>query len=452
MSTGVTPVRWRTRQWILLFLFSGAIMLDGLENSMIAVAIPRIQAAFGVGAATAQWVPGAYILAFGAFLLLGGRCADLFGRKRVFVVGMAVFALVSVLGALADDVLLIIATRFVKGVAAGFTAPAAMSLLATTFAEGPERNRAFGVFNVFEASGYSSGLLVGGLLAAIDWRTTFVLPAVVAVALMLGALKYLPPDPPRADRPRLDVGGAVTLLLGTLLLVFTVVSDLGLWLSLGGFALSAALLVAFALIERRVAAPLIRLAIFRDREILAANASSFLLYGGAMGFQFVLALYLQNLNGWEPWHMSFVLLPAGLVVVLVGPRIGWLIGRYGVNRVLMTGLLSFLPCYLLLLRLGPEPALWMVLVPVSVIWGLGFALSLAALMVTGTTGVPDTEQGLAAGLLNSSLQIGGAFGLAVVTATITPASTLGDLYPGIWVILGFATLTLAAQALRRPTR
>ncbi|MGW4109694.1 MFS transporter [Actinosynnema sp. NPDC004786] len=450
---GAGPVRWSGRQWILLFIFSGAIMLDGLENSMIAVAIPEIQAAFGVSAATAQWVPGAYILAFGAFLLLGGRCADLFGRKRVFVIGMAVFAAISLLGAFADDAFLIIVTRFVKGVAAGFTAPAAMSLLATTFPEGPQRNKAFGVFNVFEASGYSSGLLVGGLLAAINWRTTFVLPSVVAVLLLIGALRFLPPDPPRTESARLDVGGALTLLLGMLLLVFTVVTapEVG-WGSartIGGFVVAALLLIAFVMIERKVREPLIRLDLFRNHNLVAANVSSFLLYGGAMAFQFVLALYLQNMNGWEPWHMSFVLLPAGLMVVIIGPKLGYLMDRFGVNKVLMVGLVSFIPCYLLMLRIGPEPELWTVLVPVSVIWGIGFALSLAALMVAGTNGVRDEDQGLAAGMINSSLQVGGAFGLALVTAVIVPAVQLGDLYPGIWLILGFAVVTLLAQGLRK---
>lgn len=472
MSTSVTPneespggetlpappaekasLRWSARQWILLFIFSGAIMLDGLENSMIAVAIPEIQQAFGVSAATAQWVPGAYILAFGAFLLLGGRCADLFGRRRVFVIGMAVFAVVSLLGAFADNAVLIIMCRFVKGVAAGFTAPAAMSLLATTFPEGPQRNKAFGIFNVFEASGYSSGLLIGGLLAAVNWRMTFVLPSVVALAIMLGALRFLPKDPPRTERARLDIGGALTLLCGMLLLVFTVVSapEVG-WTSvrtLGGFAVAALLLAAFIKIERTVREPLIRLGIFRNRNLVAANVSSFLLYGGAMAFQFVLALYLQNLNGWEPWHMSFVLLPAGLMVVIIGPKLGDLINRFGVNKVVMVGLISFIPCYLLMFRIGPDPDLWTVLLPVSIIWGFGFALSLAALMVAGTNGVPDEEQGLAAGLLNSSLQVGGAFGLAVVTAAIVPATQLGELYPGIGVILIFAVLTLMAQGLRK---
>jgi EmrB/QacA subfamily drug resistance transporter len=452
-ATSTGPVRWRARQWILLFIFSGAIMLDGLENSMIAVAIPEIQRTFGVSAAVAQWVPGAYILAFGAFLLLGGRCADLFGRRRVFVIGMAVFATVSLLGAFADDVVLIIMSRFIKGVAAGFTAPAAMSLLATTFPEGAQRNKAFGIFNMFEASGYSSGLLVGGLLAAVNWRATFILPSVVAVLLMVGALRFLPADPPRTQRVRLDVGGALTLLSGMMLLVFTVVTapEVG-WVSartVAGFALSVLLLAAFVSIERRVRDPLVRLDLFRNRNLVAANVSSFLLYGGAMAFQFVLAIYLQNLNGWEPWHMSFVLLPAGLMVVAIGPKLGDLMSRFGVNKVLMVGLVSFIPGYLLLLRIGPEPDLWTVLLPVSVIWGFGFALSLSALMVAGTNGVPDEDQGLAAGMLNSSLQVGGAFGLAIVTAVIVPATQLSDLHPGIAVILGFAVVTLLAQGLRR---
>lgn len=419
---------------------------------MIAVSIPEIQRELGIGAATAQWLVGAYILAFGSFLLLGGRCADLFGRRRVLAIGMAVFALVSLLGAVADSAGLLIVSRFAKGMAGGFTAPAAMSLLTTTFPEGPQRNRAFGIFNVFEASGYSSGLLIGGLLAALSWRATFILPSAIAVLLLVLALRFVPPDPPRAERDRLDVGGATTLLTGMLLLVFTVVSapEAG-WTSLrtiGGFALSVLLLAGFLAIERTVRQPLVRLGIFRKRNLVAANLSAALLYGGAMGFQFLLALYLQNLNGWQPWEMAFLLLPAGLMVVLVGPTLGALMNRFGVNRVLLVGLVTFIPCYALVLRIGPEPDLFTVLLPTSLLWGLGFALSLSALMVAGTSGIADDEQGLAAGLLNSSLQIGGAFGLAVVTAAIVPATRLDDLYPGVAVILAFAVLTLLAQLIR----
>lgn len=452
MSACPTPHHWPARLWIALLIFSGVILLDGLDISMIAVAIPEIQREFGISAATAQWFVGAYILAFGGFLLLGGRCADLFGRRRVLVAGLAVFALVSVFGAFADDAFLLIVSRFVKGMAAGFTGPAAMSLLATTFAEGPQRNRAFGIFNLFEASGYSSGLLIGGLLAALDWRYIFVLPIPIAVLLLLAALRFLPPDPPRTGRMRLDIGGAAALVAGMLLLVFTLVSaeEAG-WAALrtiGGFALSALLLAGFLAIERSAKQPLVRLGIFRNRRLVAANASAAFLYGGAMGFQFLIALYLQNLQGWKPWQMALVLLPAGLMVVLIGPRIGALIERFGVTRVLLAGLAAFIPCYLLMLRIGPEPDLWIVLLPASVLWGVGFALSISALMVAGTSGVADHEQGLAAGLLNSSLQVGGACGLAVVTAAIAPGTQLAMLYPGVGVILAFAVLTLLAQLIR----
>ncbi|MGK9166068.1 MFS transporter [Inquilinus limosus] len=445
--------RWPARLWVSLLIFSGVILLDGLDISMIAVAIPEIQREFGISAAAAQWLVSAYILAFGGLLLLGGRCADLFGRRRVLVTGLAVFALVSVFGALTDDAGLLIVSRFVKGMAAAFTGPAAMSLLTTTFPEGPHRNKAFGIFNLFEASGYSSGLLIGGLLAGLDWRYIFLLPAPIAVLLLLAALRFLPPDAPRTERLRLDIGGALTLVAGMLLLVFTVVSaaDVG-WTSLrtiAGFVLSGLLLTGFLAIERTVRQPLIRLGIFRNRSLVAANASAALLYGGAMGFQFLIALYLQNLLGWQPLQMALVLLPAGLMVVVTGPKIGALISRFGVTKVLLVGLTAFVPCYLLMLRIGPVPDLWTVLLPASVLWGMGFALSISALMVAGTSGVADHEQGLAAGLLNSSLQVGGACGLAVVTAVIMPGTQLAMLMPGVAVILAFAVLTLLAQLMHR---
>ncbi|MBK5571536.1 MFS transporter, partial [Ensifer sp. SSB1] len=280
-----------------------------------------------------------------------------------------------------------------------------------------------------------------------------VLPAPNAVLLMIAALRFLPPDPPRTARLRPDIAGAVTLVAGMLLFVFTVAAtaDAG-WNSLrtiGGLALSALLLPAFVLIERRVAEPLIRLGIFRNKSLVAANVSAALLYGGAMGFQFLMALYLQNLHGWKPLHMALVLLPAGLMVVILGPKLGALMNRFGVNRVLMVGLVAFVPCYLMMLRIGPTPDLWTVLLPASLLWGIGFALSISALMVTGTNGVADEEQGLAAGLLNSALQVGGACGLAVVTAAITPGTELAMLYPGVVVILALAVLTLLAQLINR---
>lgn len=444
-----TAPHWPARLWIILLVSSGVILLDGLDVSMIVVAIPQIQHEFGMSAATAQWLAGAYILAFGSFLLLGGRCADLFGRRRMLVSAMAMFILVSAFGAFTSDPVLLIASRFVKGMAAAFTAPAAMSLLTTSFPEGPQRNRAFGIFNVFEASGYSSGLLIGGLLATLNWRAVFILPIPIALLILWAALRFVPADVRPERRVRLDLGGALTLLGGMLTLVFALVSaaEIG-WLSpwtLGGLALAALLLASFVAIERRVEQPLIRLGLFANRKLVTANASAALLYGGAMGFQFLLGLYLQNLQGWQPWQMALVLLPAGLMVVLIGPRLGALMDRFGVTPILLVGLAAFVPCYLLALRLGPQPALWTVLLPVSLLWGLGFALSISALMVAGTSGVADEEQGLAAGMLNSSLQVGGACGLAIVTAAIMPATEVSMLTAGVVASLIFAFLSLAVQ-------
>ena len=215
---------------------------------------------------------------------------------------------------------------------------------------------------------------------------------------------------------------------------------------------AVALLAGFVAIERSVKEPLVRLGIFRNRGLVAANISAALLYGGAAGFQFLIALYLQNIQGWKPWQMALVLLPAGLMVVVVGPKIGALISRFGVRRVLLAGLAAFVPCYLLMFGIGPEPDLWGVLLPASVLWGVGFALSISALMVAGTSGVADEEQGLAAGLLNSSLQVGGACGLAVLTAAIGPGTELGMLYAGVGVMLGFAVLALVVQVRSRAAR
>ncbi|MER7763388.1 MFS transporter [Streptomyces sp. NPDC097619] len=451
-ASGEGAGKWPTRWWVALLVASGVILLDGLDISMISVATPEIREALGMSASSAQWLVGAYILAFGGFLLLGGRCADLFGQRRVLIIAMSVFAVVSLLGAFADSSTLLVISRFIKGMAAAFTAPAAMSLLTTTFPEGPHRNKAFGIYNVFEAVGFSSGLIVGGLIAAVDWRAIFIMPVPISVLILLAVLKFVPKDLPRAERQRTDIGGGITLVGGMLLLVYTVVAaEHNGWASLStvlGFVVAALLLVAFVTIERKVKDPLVRLGIFRDRTLVGANLSIGLLYGAAMGFQFVFGVYLQNINGWSPWQMGLTMLPAGLMVVVLGPLLGPLMDRYGVRKVLMTGLLSFLPCYGLLLLMGDEPNLW-ILLPVSVLWGIGFALSIATLMVAGTNGIADEEQGLASGLLTSSLQVGGAFGLAIVAATIAPGTELDMLYAGVVAMLILSVLALLPQLLRK---
>src|SRR5579862_6578577 len=183
---------WTPQLWGILFVLGGALCLDALDVSMVGVALPSIRSALGLSTSSLQWIVSGYVLGYGGLLLLGGRAADLLGRRRVFLVALAVFALVSVLGGLVSDPGLLIAARFVKGAAAAFTAPASMSLLTTTFPEGPMRNRAFSVYTVFGASGFSLGLVLSGLLTEISWRWTLLVPAPVAALVLAAAIRLIP--------------------------------------------------------------------------------------------------------------------------------------------------------------------------------------------------------------------------------------------------------------------
>src|SRR5690349_10880065 len=218
---------WTPQLWAILIVLGGALCLDALDVSMIGVALPSIRTALGLSTSSLQWIVSGYVLGYGGLLLLGGRAADLLGRRRVFLVALAVFALVSVLGGLVSDPGLLIAARFVKGVAAAFTAPASMSLLTTTFPEGPMRNRAFSVYTVFGASGFSLGLVLSGLLTEISWRWTLLVPAPVAVVVLAAAIWLIPREHAssgeRAGRRerRFDIPGALAITAAMLLLVYT---------------------------------------------------------------------------------------------------------------------------------------------------------------------------------------------------------------------------------------
>ena len=217
---------WTPQLWAILFVLGGALCLDGLDVSMVGVALPSIRSALGLSTSSLQWIVSGYVLGYGGLLLLGGRAADLLGRRRVFLVALAVFALVSVFGGLVSSPGLLIAARFIKGVAAAFTAPASMSLLTTTFPEGPMRNRAFSMYTVFGASGFSLGLVLSGLLTEISWRWTLLVPAPVAVVVLAAAILVIP----RGERGRTrraqvrPARCAVTITAAMLLLVYTVVS------------------------------------------------------------------------------------------------------------------------------------------------------------------------------------------------------------------------------------
>lgn len=247
---------WGPRLWGTLIVLCGAMFLDALDNAMVGIAVPPIQSDLGMSTASVQWVVSSYVLGFGGFLLLGGRMADLLGRRKVLLVAVAVFALASLAGGLATDGALVIAARFVMGVSAAFTAPAGLAIIMSTFPEGPQRNKAVSIYTACGAAGFSMGLIFGGLLTEIGWRWTFLLPVPVAVGVFLGALALVPRDPARGTgRRKYDVAGAVTVTLAMLLLVFTIVqapeAGWGSAETIAGFAVAVALAALFVAVEKR---------------------------------------------------------------------------------------------------------------------------------------------------------------------------------------------------------
>jgi EmrB/QacA subfamily drug resistance transporter len=455
-TTRSDPAAFDRRAWITLLVLCGVLFLDGLDVSMVGVALPSIDSDLNLSTSSLQWVVSGYVLGYGGLLLLGGRTADLLGRRRVLLIALSVFAGASLLGALVDSGPLLIAARFIKGASAAFTAPAGLSIITTTFAEGPARNRALGIYTATGASGFSLGLVLGGLLTTAGWRWTFLLPVPIAVVLLVVATRVLVHDPPAARREgRFDVAGAVTVTGAMLALVFGIsgAPDAG-WTSaqtLVALALSAALFAAFLAIELRVEQPLVRLGILRSPVLVGANIAGMATFACYFGFQFIATLYMQQLLGWSAMETALAFLPAGLLVAFGAPRMGPLATRIGTAPLITGGLLSFVVGYALFVRVDVAPEYTLAILPTMLLLGLGFALTYPAANMAATSGVADHEQGLASGLVNTSFQLGGAVGLAIVTAVISAgrdsatdvSSLLDDFRPGLAVVTGFAVLGLA---------
>jgi EmrB/QacA subfamily drug resistance transporter len=440
-------------RWGALVVLCAVIFLDALDVSMVGVALPAIQHDLGLSTSSLQWVVSGYVLGYGGLLLLGGRTADLLGRRRVFLVALGVFAVASLLGGLVDDGGLLIAARFVKGVAAAFTAPAALSIITTTFPEGPERNRALSIFTACGASGYSLGLVLSGLLTEIGWRWTLLMPVPVAIIALVAALKVLP----RAAEDRAEGGhdliGAVLITASMLLLVFTVVQapEAG-WASLqtiGSLVGVAVLLGLFVLTELRVKHPLVRLGILRSGSLVRANLGLLILMGSYVSFQFVAMQYFQNLLGWSALGTAMAFLPAGLLVAVSSTKMGDFADRFGTGKLIVVGAAALAGGYAIFLGIDRTPSLGGMVIPGMILLGIAFALSFPSLNIQATNGVDDDEQGLASGLLNTSGQVGGAIVLAVVTAVLTSGGetlSIGALRAAIVVSLVLALVGLAISA------
>ena len=458
-APAIAEQRWSPRLWGVLAVLCAVLFLDGLDVSMVGVALPSIGSELHLSTTSLQWIVNGYVLGYGGLLLLGGRTADLLGRRKVFLVALGVFTVASLIGGLVDDGDLLIATRFVKGLAAAFTAPTAMSILTTTFAEGRPRNRALSIFTVFGASGYSSGLILGGLLTSLGWRWNFLVPVPLAIAALIGGLFLIARDKPAAAGGH-DLIGAVTLTAGMLLAVYTVVSAPARgWLdpvTLGSIVAAVALLSGFVFAESRVRHPLVRLGILRIGSVVRANASMIALLGSYVSFQFMMTLYLQDVLRWSPLQMAMALLPAGLLVAFGSPFVGRLIDRYGTAPLIVVAMTSLSAGYLwFLTTAGRHPHYLTTVLPTMLLLGGGFAFGFSSIMAQATDGIADSEQGLASGLVQSSGQVGTALILAVVTALVSAGSGGGDFtqfHPGVNLVTGVAVAGLLLNLVALRTR
>ncbi|WP_079143703.1 MFS transporter [Streptomyces luteocolor] len=414
------------RAWALLFVLCGTIFLEGIDIAMLAIAIPAIRADLGLSTGTAAWVVSGYVLGYAGFTLLGGRAADLLGRRRMFLLWLGVFMAFSGLGGFATEGWMLVVARFVTGVAAAFMTPAAMSIITTSYAEGPERDRALLIFAGTSAGGFSLGLVVGGLLTELGWQWVFFTPVLVAGVILAGALRLIPREAPKAragaarTRGRgFDLPGAATAAGAMLLLSYGIVqlehgfSD---WpLIVGAMGAGLLLLGLFVRIERRAADPLVRLGIFRTGSVVRAGLGALLYLGAFMGFQFVLTLYLQELRGWSSWQTAVAMVVLGCDVFLSPTLTPRLVRRFGNARVILGGFVLALVAYALFLPVGMDWP-YLAMFPTLLLAGTGFALTLGPQLIAATDGVAEREQGLASGLLQTATQFGAAIGISAVTA------------------------------------
>jgi EmrB/QacA subfamily drug resistance transporter len=425
------------RRWSALALIVTAQFMVILDVAIVNVALPSIKSDLNFSQTNLQWVITAYAVLFGGALLLGGRLADLLGRRRLFVAGLALFAASSLLCGLAWSESSLIAFRAVQGLGGALLAPAALSLLMTTFAEGRERNLALGIYGAASGSGAAVGVLLGGVLTSyVSWSWIFFINVPVAVAAIV--LTPLLLQESRADLPdrHFDFAGAASVTAGLMLLVYAMTratSDgWGAPMTVALIGVAVALVLAFVIIELRSKSPLLPLRIFRLRTLTSANAAMAIVGGVAFSEFFLLTLYLQDVLHYSAVESGVAFAGFALAVVVVSNIAQAVVGRFGVRPTLTAGLLTMAVSVAMLTRLPVEGHYFWDLFPAFVLGGAGMGLSFVPVTIASLTGVGRSEAGVASGLVNTSRQIGGAIGLAAVsTIAATSTNNYVDAHSGV---------------------
>jgi EmrB/QacA subfamily drug resistance transporter len=410
-----------TNKWVALALLAAAQFVVILDASIVNVALPSIGADLDFSQDDLSWVVNSYVLVFGGFLLLGGRMADLLGRRRLFIIGLIVFAAASLAGGLAQSSGQLIAARAVQGLGGALLSPAALSLVTVLFAEGAERNKAMGVWGAVAGSGGAVGVLLGGILtewAGWEWVLFVNVPVGLAAAALAPRLL---PESRNGGARHFDFAGAFTVTAGLTLLVYALVdaADAG-WGSLqtiGLGAIALAFLAAFYAIERRTKAPLVPFpGIFRIRTITGINISTVLVAMALFSMFFFISLYMQQVLGFSPIEAGLAYLPLAVGIIVTAGAASQLVTRFGFKPVLISGLVITAAGLIWFAQVSPDGSyVGDVLFP-SLLAAVGLGLAFVSLTVAAVSGVEPHEAGLASGLINTSQQVGGALGLAILVS------------------------------------
>jgi EmrB/QacA subfamily drug resistance transporter len=400
-----------------------------LDATVVNVALPSIQKDLHLNEANLQWIVNAYTLVFGGFLLLGGRAGDLIGRKRLFLAGIVVFTVASLLNGLATSSGMLIGFRALQGLGAAFISPAALAIITTTFEEGSDRSKALGVWAAIASGGAAAGLVLGGALTELlSWPWIFFVNVPVGAAAFVFSLRLVPESRDEQAHRSFDVAGAVTATGGLMALVYAIVqADLKGWGStttIGFFVLAIALLAAFVVIEQRSVAPLVRLSIFRVRSLTAANVVMLLVACGLFAMFFFNSLYIQRVLGYHPLKAGLAFLPfTGGIAVSAGlaSQFG---PKVGIRLVAAIGMVVTAIGMLWLTQIPVHGHYLTNVLPSILLTSIGMGAVFVPLTMVATTGLVNEDQGLASGLFNTSQQIGGALGLAIL-ATLAAGRTHG---------------------------
>src|SRR4051794_9593515 len=445
-----------TNPWLVLVLICLAQFMVILDATIVNVALPSIQKDLGLSEANLQWIISSYTLFFGGFLLLGGRAGDLLGRKRVFLVGLVIFTVASLLNGLATSSGMLIAFRAVQGLGAALVSPAALSIISTTFAEGKERAKALGVWAAIAIGGSAVGLVLGGALTqAFSWPWIFFVNVPVGIAAFFLALRFVPESKDEHAHQGYDIAGAATVTGGLMALVYAIVkaetAGWGAPVTIGFFAAAAILLVSFVLIEQRSAEPLVRLSIFRVRSLTAANITMFLVASGMFAMFFFNTLYIQRVLGYGPLEAGLAFLPFTAGIMVSAGIASNFAPRIGVRPVAAVGMSLTIVGMLGFARMPVDGSYLTDVLPAMLLASLGMGAVFMPLTLVATTGLDNDDQGLASGLFNTSQQIGGALGLAILStlaANRTAQATGSDAHALVvgfhWAFLGGAIFVASA--------